>query len=357
MKVVQIMPEFRSAGAEIMCENLCYELQRKNIDVVVISLFSSYTDITKRLESSCVKVVYLGKKRGFDWKMLLRLRRVIKRENPNVVHTHLYILPYVFVATLGLKLNIVHTIHNMARKECGFFLRKANKFIYKFKNVIPVALSQIVRESISKEYSISESRIPVVLNGINLSKCLVKQAYETGDYFRVLHIGRFAKQKNHIGLLDAFERFQKKHKKTVLYLVGDGPEQESIRCIVRDKQMQNSVFFVGTTDNVFQIMHDSDMFVLPSLYEGIPMTLIEAMGTGLPIVATNVGGIPDMITDKQDGLLTDVNPQSVANAMCDVFESTVLREKLGFAARRKSQIFSSSNMAMKYMQIYEGKNL
>lgn len=353
MKIIQIMPEFGSAGAEIMCENLCYELKKAGNEVVVVSLFTQHTDITKRLENAKIEIIYLDKKKGFDWKIVFKLRKVIKKEKPDVIHTHRYILPYVFFATIGTKVKIVHTVHNVAQKECGPSLRKINNFIYRIGNVTPVALSQIVKDSISKEYKIDGSKIPVILNGINLKKCVPKESYEIHTPIKILHVGRFAKQKNHVGLIDAFELFHSEYSESLLYLIGDGPEYERIQRIVNQKKIQSSVIFVGLTDKVLQYMHKSDLFVLSSLYEGIPMTIIEAMGTGLPIVSTNVGGVPDMIVDKKDGLLVDMSSQSIANALKLLVSDGELRKNVGRNALMRSSEFSSEVMTQKYLQIYK----
>ena len=353
MKIIQIMPEFGSAGAEIMCENLCYELKNAGNEVVVVSLFTLHTDITKRLENAKIKIIYLDKKKGFDWKILFRLRKAIKKEKADIIHTHRYILPYVFLATLGIRVKIVHTVHNVAQKECGSSLRRINNIIYHVGHVIPVALSQIVKDSISKEYNIVGGKIPVILNGINLKKCVPKDTYEICTPIKVLHVGRFAEQKNHVGLIDAFELFHMGYQESLLYLIGDGPELNKLQQIVRQKDLQDSIIFVGLTDNVLEYMHNSDVFVLSSLYEGIPMTIIEAMGTGLPIVSTNVGGIPDMIVDKEEGLLVDLNPQSIAAALKKIIDDKLFREKIGRNAIIKSKEFSSEIMAKKYLNIYK----
>ena len=85
MKIVQVMPQFVSAGAEIMCENLCCELKKMQHSVIAVSLFSSHTDITRRLENENVKIIYLDKAIGFDWKVLFKIRSLLKQEKPDIV--------------------------------------------------------------------------------------------------------------------------------------------------------------------------------------------------------------------------------------------------------------------------------
>lgn len=355
MKIIQIMPEFASAGAEIMCENLCKELLLCKQDVLVISFFSLHSDITKRLENAGIKIFFLEKKLGFDLAVLPKLRKILKKEKPDVIHTHRYILPYVMLASFGLGVRrFVHTVHNVADKECGFYLRKINFFFYHFFNVTPVALSESVKKSIIKEYLLSEKKVPVIFNGIDLKKCLIKRNYALNESFKILHVGRFSKQKNHLGLIRAFGLFHERCPNSQLYLIGEGAEYCKVKQLVAEKKLQNDVFFVGVTDKVFDFMSQSDVFILPSFYEGVPMTLIEAMGTGLPIIASNVGGVPDMLKNNIEGILVDLDEQNIAKAIFDLYDNENLRKKIGENALKRSQIFSSSMMASEYIKIYEG---
>lgn len=104
---------------------------------------------------------------------------------------------------------------------------------------------------------------------------------------------------------------------------------------------------------VYPFLHDADTFCLPSKYEGIPMTLIEAMGTGLPIISCAVGGIPDMLTDEQNALLVPPDVEGVAHGMEQLYSDRVLRKRLGMAAKKRSEDFSSETMAMKYINVYK----
>ena len=179
MKVIQVMPNFALAGAEIMCENLVYELQKKGEDVIVVSFFDFHSAITERLEKNGVKIIYLNKKLGIDISIFRKLYKIFKQEKPDVIHTHRYATKYAIPTAIfaGVKKR-VHTVHNIAKKENGKAGRFLNRLFFKINRVVPVALSSIVQESIEKEYNIKKEKIPVVFNGVDLSKCLPKENYE-----------------------------------------------------------------------------------------------------------------------------------------------------------------------------------
>ena len=104
--------------------------------------------------------------------------------------------------------------------------------------------------------------------------------------------------------------------------------------------------------NVYPYLHDADIFTLPSIYEGNPMTIIEAMGTGLPIVASRVGGIPDMIHDGESGILVEPEPRAVCDALARMVEDGALRRRLGENAKAQSRQFSAEHMAEDYLTCY-----
>lgn len=354
MKIIQVMPEFGLAGAETMCENLTYELMKHGHNVTVVSMYDYHSAITERLEKAGVDVCYLGKKSGLDFSMYRKMWHLFKNTGADVVHTHRYCAQYAIPVAIvsGVK-HRVHTVHNIAEKENGKLARKLNKFFFKHCHLIPVALSELIRDSIVKEYGIGKDRIPVIYNGINLSKCQPKADYSVEGNFKILHIGRFSEQKNHVVLLKTFKIFHDKHPDSELWLIGDGEKKAEIENYVAQNDLTSGVKFLGLQSNVYGYLHDADMFTLPSNYEGIPMTLIEAMGTGLPIVATAVGGVPDMLTNAVDALLVDNAPDSIADSLEQYFFAEDMRRAHGEKARESSVAFSAITMASEYESIYK----
>ena len=355
MNIALIIPVLDLGGAETMCENLAYSLDKLGHKVIVISLYSKQTPIASRLIEKGIQVKFLKKKQGLDLSLFFRLAALLKKERVNVIHTHIYAIKYgVFAAMLsGVKIRI-HTVHNVAEKEAGKAARLLNNYFFKRCGVIPVALSELIRESIVKEYGIKMEKIPVVFNGIDLSNCIPKTEYGNDSEFIILNIARFSQQKNHKGLIEVFEKFNKTHPNSRLWLIGEGSLKDSIRKQVKEAQLENKVEFLGVQSNVYQFLNKADIFVLPSKYEGVPMTIIEAMGTGLPIIASDVGGIPDMLENNFSAILTAVDSTETEIALEHIYYDQILRERLGKNARIQSNRFSSTVMGKKYLEIYQG---
>jgi len=354
MKIIQIIPDFGFGGAEIMCEHLTYELLKQNHEVVVLSMYDNHSEIAQRMENQGVDIRYLGKKSGFDFSMFLKMLKIFKTEKPDVIHTHLYTGKYAFPAAVITRVKKkIHTIHSIAKKELSGKDRAINKFFYRFFNVVPVALSKEVRLTVQEEYGFSEDKVPIVLNGINLARCIEKTDYSVDGNFKILHIGSFKEAKNHFCLIDAFEIFHNRYPKSELNLIGVGSLQIDVEKYVAEKGLTKSVNFLGKQDNVFSFLNKTDVFTLPSLHEGVSLALIEAMGTGLPIVATNVGGIPDMINELC-AICVPVNAQDIAGGFEKYYEDFELRQKHGNMVKIKAEKFSSVKMAENYLGIYKG---
>lgn len=351
MKIVQVIPAFKVAGAEIMCENLINELLRFGNQVTAVSLYNETSDITKRLDECGVRIHYLGKRSGFDPSLFKKLTKIFKDEQPDIIHTHLYASKYVFPCAAKLHIGVIHTIHNLAHKDNSRSGRIINKFYFKHGNVTPVALSTVIKESIMQEYGLKESSISTVCNGIDLSKCIIKTNYGIEGNFKILHIGRFSEQKNHYGLIRAFDKFHSKHGNSELWLIGDGETKKETEEYVFEHRLSSCVNFVGISDNVFPYLAACDIFALPSLYEGVPMTLIEAMGSGLPIVASPVGGVCDMLSGSSS-LLVRPNVDEIADAFEAYCSDEELRKRHGHEALKLSVAFSAEQMARNYSEVY-----
>ncbi len=354
MKILQVIPYFCFGGAETMCENLTYALKGQGHQVTVVSLYPERTPISRRMEEAGVKLLYLDKKLGLDVSMIPKLRKIIREEKPDVVHTHLDVIKYAVAAAklAGVK-KCVHTVHNVADKECEGTLQKIiNTLYYKLGWSVPVALSPLVQQTISDFYKIPREKIPVIYNGVDLSRCIPKEDYASGETLKLVHVGRFNEQKNHECLLQAFRLFCDRIPNAVLQMLGDGERMEEMQQLSRELSLQDKVQFLGAQSNVYPWLHGADIFLLPSKYEGMPMTIIEAMGTGLPVAATKVGGVPDMIENGVSGLLTQIDAKSVCDACLSLAGDEELRSRLGRQARADSVRFGADYMARQYLETY-----
>ena len=354
MKILQVIPYFCFGGAETMCENLTYALAGLGHCVTVVSLYNEQTPIARRMEENGVRIRYLDKKLGLDLSMIPKLMKIMKEEKPDVVHTHLNVTKYVVPAArlCGIR-RCVHTVHNVAQEEAENSQQKmVNTLSFKLGWSVPVALSPEVKRTIVSFYGLPEEKIPMIYNGVDLNRCLPKTNYALPETVQLLHIGRFNHQKNHRGLLDAFRRILEKQPNCCLNLLGDGELLEETQSYAARLGIRDKVVFHGSQTDVHPYLHDADVFLLPSSFEGMPMTIIEAMGTGLPIVASAVGGVPDMLENDVSGILVPCEPEAVAQAVLRLLDDEAFRRRLGTNARQASQMFGAEHMAQCYSDLY-----
>lgn len=353
MKIIQIIPSLGVGGAENVCETLTKELERMGHSVLVVSLYSEKTILTERMLKSGCKLVFLEKKKGTDLNCVRKLRRLIISEKPDVIHTHLYALKYAALAAIGTKLPIIHTVHNIASKEASKIDQLINRLIYSMRIAKPVALSNEIQKTIVEMYKLDHKLVPVIKNGVDMSKCIIKKNYEKNEPFRVVHIGRFFEQKNHSLMINAMNTLARTNN-IHLDFYGDGPLMEACISSVKEQCLEQFISFRGVSSDVFPILTNADVFILPSKWEGVPISIIEAMGTGLPIIATKVGGITDMLENEKSALLIDPIEEDLINALVRLINEIDLRRKLGENAIVASEQFSATKMVKEYLMVYGG---
>lgn len=353
MKIIQVIPVLDLAGAETMCQNLAIELHSIGHDVSVVSLYSKDTPITKNLEKHGIKVAFLNKKSGLDIGCIYRLVKLLKKKKPDVVHSHIYACKYAHIAAsiAGVKCKI-HTVHNIAEKEATPSNQRMYRLLFKRYQVVPVALSELVKESIHELYSIDLKHIPVVYNGIPLEKCKPVSKYRSNN-LRFIHVGRFMEAKNHFAMIKAFVKAHEMYDDIKLLLYGEGELKKDVEDLVRRNNAQDYILFMGLTTNIYEVLNKADIFILPSLYEGMPMTLIEAMGSALPIITSPVGGIPDMLEKEKEALFVTPDEDGIYGGIIKMLANSEERKALAIAAKSRAVKFSAKYMTEKYVEIYK----
>lgn len=351
MKICQIIPDLPMGGAETMCVTLSIVLKKMGHQVCVISLYDCDTILSRRLADAGIPLQCMGKRPGLDPGCIPKLRNAIKVFAPDVIHTHIHALKYAYIAALGLGIPMLRTIHSIASQDAEADT-SINRFLFVKGSVFPVAISEAIQDTTAQYYRLDKQNIPVVPNGVDLSRCIPKENYTADSAIKLLHIGRFHEAKNHNAIIQAMVILKNRGISVTLDCYGDGELLEEIKNSVARLDLQNTVRLRGVSADVFPILHDADIFLLPSVWEGIPMTIIEAMGTGLPIIASHVGGIPDMIENNVSGLLIAPEAQALADAVEALSKDAALRARLGNGALQAVHRFSAEEMAEGYLSLY-----
>lgn len=353
MRICQVLPEFFMGGAETMCVTLAAELKKMGHDVCIVSLRTYESPLSERARSYGIEIHFMDKRLGLDLSCIPRLRKFFRSWKPDVIHTHMHAMKYAFLASCGLRIPMYNTIHCTYRKNSNRNEARIGRFLYARKFVVPVGLSEEVQQNTCDFFHIPKAFCPIVKNGVDLTRCIPKESYSISEAAHVIQVGALAPWKNHEATIQALSILKNREACVHFDFFGEGAMREALEKQIAASQLQDFVTLHGICKNVFPELNKSDIFILPSLTEASPISIIEAMGTGLPIIAANVGGIPDMITDGVDGLLIEPNAQALADAIEKLINDDALRKSLGENAKQSVNRFSSVAMAEGYLALYK----
>lgn len=360
LKVLQIIPDLGLGGAERMTVLLAIALKSQGIDVKVISLYGPTDSINEKLLSrNSIECIYLGKMLGFDLSMYGKLSKEIALWRPDIIHSHRYVLRYLIHEVFKAKFRWFHTIHNIAQKDADRTGRIFNRIAFS-RGVIPIAIARTIQKSIKDTYNIDEA--PIINNGIDIDR--IKETTISSETRNILGIppeatlfvtvGRMTQQKNHLLLIDSFSKVVSNASNTHLIIIGNGDLRTEIESLVSRLNLNNNISVLGNRDDVINIMKSCDVFVMSSDWEGHPLAILEAVACGLPVIATRVGGISEIVEEGVTGFLVQKgNSDELAATMLDIHLNADLRNTISKNCLRSSNSFGANNMATKYIGIYE----
>lgn len=315
MKILEIIPQLSQGGAERFVIDLCNEMSKEHeVVLVVLHNVDNHGFFRKEL-SKRVRLISMNKRMGMDWKLFFRLAKLIRKEKPDVVHTHLRGIVYTFLSYIfPSKIKFVHTVHNDAKMEAGGGVSKwCRKFAFGLKRVHPVTISEESQRSFNEFYHLPSTLIyngrPAYDFNTNISK--VQQELEnikTNKQAKIIvNIARIQPQKNQLPLAKAIDNLNKQGYAVELAIIGNKADKQ----IVNNIEALNSpyVHLLDVRTNPRDYMRAADAFCLSSIYEGMPITLIECFSVGTIPLCTPVGGIVNMIEDGENGLLANSSSQ------------------------------------------------
>lgn len=313
MHIIQLIYSLSSGGAERFVVDLSNELANMGHDVTLCMLLkddNAGLTFNKKFINANVKFHAMNFDRGFSIHKSDLLQNYIKKENPDIVHCHLNVIPYVFrLCLFNRRIKFFHTLHNIAEHASGSrWQYHINKFYYKHNLIRPICISKLCLESYINLFKLNNA--PVIDNGRAVPD--ISDKFNTVkaevDYLKhgqspvFIHVARYNFQKNQELLIDSFNVLYENGLNYTLLIIGNGYNSDD--GIKLQKRACKNIHFLGEKDNVCDYLLCSDAFCLSSRYEGLPISLLEALACGLTPISTSVGGIPDVIEDGVTGYLS-----------------------------------------------------
>ncbi len=329
-------------GAEVFIRNAAPRLRKLGWDLQLITL-SEGGILVDQLRAESVPVIELGVNKTNFFYMIPKLLSLWKKEKPQILHTHLY-----HAGLIGRILGKMAGIHPIFVHQAGPELFRNNIRILLDKHTSSlvtqyVVTSTYVNQILQTREQIHPNKIIIIPNGIvtreyELSRTRPKGWPDVGQGPVLGTVGRLAPEKGHLLLIEALSILRQNGVVFYALMIGDGILKDELIQKTKIQHLEDCISWVGSQNNVPDWLPFFDLFVLPSQWEGISLALLEAMAAGLPVIATSVGGTPEVIKNGETGLLVPPsNPHALAAAIQKMIENPSLSREMGQAGKRHCQ--------------------
>lgn len=353
-------------GGESIVLDICRFLNRDKFQPIIVALRDRGATDNLPLVNEAKKyrlsaeTIFL--KHPFDLAAISKLKELLEQYKVNILHCHEYKSDLIgFLATRKKKsVKLISTIHGYTGGSIKLKIYEyIDRCILRYFDRI-IAVSAFVEDLLRKAgYSTKTLTISNAIDiekfEIEINKSIIKKKLNISDKTLVIGtIGRLSPEKGHYYFLKAAKEVIKEHPNTIFLIIGDGPSKRRLERFVSKAAMENNVIFTGFRNDISKLLSIIDIFVMPSIREAFGLSILEAMLAGKAIIATNVGGIPSIIKDKQNGILVNSRSSEVlAKAIIDLSKNENLRIELGREAKNyvKSK-FSVGEMVKNYENIY-----
>ncbi len=350
-------------GVENQLVSVLRKYDRKRLTPLVCSL-SDKGEIGKEIEDMGVEIFCLNKlKHKFDWTIVKDLYSFIKQKDIKIVRTHQYHANFYgrLAARIANVPCIVASVHNIYTRDRKIHRRIINRFLAGSTDKI-IAVSESVKKDLLKYDGIPGVKVKVICNGVDINKFAsiketrIREELGIPPEFTVIGtIGRLTLQKGQKYLLEAVSKLKDSNHKFVLLIAGDGILKTELQNYSRELGIYDSVRFLGTRRDVPEILSAIDIFVLPSLWEGLGNALIEAMASGKAIITTDIPPIREVVNSEKVGILVPVkNSGAIASAIKLLLHDQALARRIGRAAMEKVSLsFNIDNTVNSYENLFE----
>jgi L-malate glycosyltransferase len=362
--ICQVLHSLNVGGAEILAYRLAGQLGGQYR--FVFACLDEVGSLGAELRAQGMPIEALGRGTGLDMDCARRLAGFLRREKVDLIHAHQY-TPFAYSLLAGWlrrRPPVLFNEHGRFHPDHRSFKRVIfNRLMLRRRDRV-IAVGQAVRKAVIDNEGISPRRIGVIHNGVRLpverAEPAVRLAvrHELGvseDEFLILLVARLDAIKDHATAIRALARVTATAPRTRLLIVGDGAERDQIQREIEARGLVRWVGMLGQRRDVDRLLGAADAILLTSLSEGIPVTIIEAMGYGLPVVATDVGGVREVVENGRTGLLASAGgDEELAQAILRLVSDVPLRREMGQAGRRRAEaLFTEDRMHRAYAAVYE----
>ena len=362
MKILHLISSQGFYGAENVVAALARDHQLSGNSVRIGVFDNTHTaqnNVADEFESRGLQVIRIRCRSRLDFATVRRIRDIIAIQGINLVHSHGYKSDvYALLAGRKLGIPLLGTSHHWTHQTRAVRLFEFLDGLTLRRFDAVVAVSQVIAGQL-REAGVPTDKITVIDNGIDLTPFnsaapVLKSDLNAKGQLLIGTVGRLVEQKGMNYFLTAAKQLLKEFPNLTFVIVGDGPDLGKLQQMAKELRIENKVRFTGVRYDMANVYASLDVFALASIEEGMPMTLLEAMASRLPVAATAVGAVPQIVIPGETGMLVKARDAAeMAQAIAALLRDPALRERLGANGQRKvHERFSSQVMSQNYYQLY-----
>lgn len=370
-RIVHVVYSFGIGGLENVIVQLINRLPHDQFEHVVLSL-TTVSDFKQRVERSDVQYIELNKRPGHAVALYPKIWKLFRRLRPDVVHScnlaALEVVPLAWLAGVPLRIHAEHgwDAHdpNGTNTRYQRLRRIYRPFVSRY-----VAVSKDIDSYLGRAIGVASGKRSLIPNGVDTDhfrppsgprQPVTGCPFDPSRDLLVGTVGRLQTVKNQPLLARAFVLMLSEHPDLMdrarLVIVGEGPLRAEVEAVLAQANLSHLAWLPGNRSDVAEVLRMLSVFVLPSQTEGTSCTLQEAMASGLPVVATAVGGTPDLLGEGPGQLVSPGDVSQLANAMCDLLMDAGLRETMGAQARQRAlDVFGIEALIHSYEKLFQGR--
>jgi glycosyltransferase involved in cell wall biosynthesis len=362
IKILHLISSAGFFGAENMVAQLAVAQKKNGSCHPVVGVFKNslhpLVKVEEDFEKKGVETITIPCRGKADPSAIFKVRRLIRDTRVDIIHGHGYKSnTYAFFASLPRTTRRVATCHNWLGESIKMKSYAAlDRFLLRRFDAV-AAVSNEVKDKLLLS-GVSPEKITIIRNGIETSvfqittpKREMKIKFNIPEDYAVIGtVGRISEEKGHRYMLAAAKTILDRYPKTIFIIIGDGPLRDELESEFGSQRIR----FTGLRSDTPQWYHCMDIFVLPSLTEGLPLVVLEAMASGLPVVATRVGSVPTVVKESETGLLVEPgDANAIRMSLAELLNKPDQARKMGDEGRKRvTEHYSAEGMASDYAKIY-----
>ncbi len=357
LNILHLIFSFERGGAETYLLNLVKKMNNEDLDFFIVCDHEGYNH--KAIKESCDNIEIIKMKSIFDIKGAFQIAKYCKKNNIDIIHTHFLRESYLAVLSkiFNPRIKVVWTMHFIYEKSS--LLRFLNRLFSIFTDKI-ICVSNAVKNALVLE-KISEKKTITIYNGVDteyfkpgIGHGVRNELGIKEDELMLITAARFQEAKGHDFLIESLIEFKKHKVKFKSVLVGDGEEKEKIENKVDRLGLKEEVIILGYREDIPRLLSASDIYLSPSVSEAISFSILEALSSEVPVVATEVGGVPEILKDTNCGILVPYgDKEAFSNGIYDLYKSHNYMNMKKIGRKLVIEKFSMDSMIDKTYNLYE----